>query len=123
MVYNIPTPLGNIGASHVQTLDHPSFKFFAPLSPKESGKIASYPCSKLTLIHRLAPLGALVDKTDVGEEIEGGIEVSAAQMGVGLIVGDREFLADKLGGFGRFIEEVLFHGIIDTLPLILFIFG
>lgn len=33
-----------------------------------------------------------------------------------------EFLADTLGGFGRFIEEVLFHGIIDTLPLIPFLF-
>ena len=36
--------------------------------------------------------------------------------------GFSEFLADTLGGFGRFIEEVLFHGIIDTLPLIPFLF-
>ena len=36
--------------------------------------------------------------------------------------GFSEFLADKLGGFGRFIEEVLFHGIIDTFPLIPFLF-
>ena len=36
--------------------------------------------------------------------------------------GFSEFLADKLGRFGSFIEEVLFHGLIDTLPLIPFLF-
>ena len=36
--------------------------------------------------------------------------------------GVSEFLSDKLGGIGRFIEEVVFHAIIDTLPLILFLF-
>lgn len=33
-----------------------------------------------------------------------------------------EFLASRLGGVGEFIEEVVFHGILDTLPLIPFLF-
>ena len=36
--------------------------------------------------------------------------------------GFNEWLADTLGGFGSFIEEVIFHGLIDTLPLIPFLF-
>ena len=36
--------------------------------------------------------------------------------------GFSNFLTDTLGGFGRFIEEVIFHGLIDTLPLIPFLF-
>ena len=33
-----------------------------------------------------------------------------------------EFLSEKLGTFGNFIEEVLLHAILDTLPLIPFLF-
>ena len=36
--------------------------------------------------------------------------------------GFSHFLTDTLGDLGRFIEEVIFHGIIDTLPLIPFLF-
>ena len=36
--------------------------------------------------------------------------------------GFAHFLADKLGRFGEFIDEVLFHGFIDTLKLVLFLF-
>ena len=32
------------------------------------------------------------------------------------------FLSDKLGRFGEFIDEVIYHGIIDTLKLVLFLF-
>ncbi len=33
-----------------------------------------------------------------------------------------ELLADKLGRFGEFVDEVILHGIIDTLKLVLFLF-
>ena len=36
--------------------------------------------------------------------------------------GFSDFLAERLGNVGSFLEEVLFHGIIDTLPLIPFLF-
>ena len=36
--------------------------------------------------------------------------------------GFSEFLSERLGSFGHFIEEVLFHAVIDTLPLIPFLF-
>ena len=36
--------------------------------------------------------------------------------------GFAHFLADKLGRLGEFIDEVLFHGFIDTLKLVLFLF-
>ena len=36
--------------------------------------------------------------------------------------GFAHFLADKLGRLGVFIDEVLFHGFIDTLKLVLFLF-
>ena len=36
--------------------------------------------------------------------------------------GFAEFLADKLGTFGRFLDEVILHGFIDTLKLTLFLF-
>lgn len=32
------------------------------------------------------------------------------------------FLTEKLGGFGRFLDEVVWHGFIDTLKLVLFLF-
>ena len=32
------------------------------------------------------------------------------------------FLSDKLGRFGEFVDEVIYHGIIDTLKLVLFLF-
>jgi len=34
----------------------------------------------------------------------------------------RELLADKLGRFGEFLDEVILHGFIDTLKLVLFLF-
>ena len=33
-----------------------------------------------------------------------------------------EFISEHLGGFGVFMEEVLFHAVLDTLPLIPFLF-
>ena len=33
-----------------------------------------------------------------------------------------DFLSDKLGRFGEFLDEVVLHGIIDTLKLVLFLF-
>ena len=36
--------------------------------------------------------------------------------------GVADFLADKLGTFGRFLDEVFIHGFIDTLKLVLFLF-
>ena len=33
-----------------------------------------------------------------------------------------EFLHKHLGGFGLFLEEVVFHGILDTLKLVIFLF-
>ncbi len=36
--------------------------------------------------------------------------------------GFSDFLVERLGGVGHFLEEVIFHGIIDTLPLIPFLF-
>lgn len=33
-----------------------------------------------------------------------------------------DFLSDKLGRFGEFLDEVILHGIIDTLKLVLFLF-
>lgn len=36
--------------------------------------------------------------------------------------GFSEFLADKLGRFGEFLDEVILHGFIDTLKLVLFLF-
>ncbi|MBE6537274.1 MAG: hypothetical protein E7673_04905 [Ruminococcaceae bacterium] len=36
--------------------------------------------------------------------------------------GIEEFFSEKLGKVGIFIEEVIFHGLIDTLPLIPFLF-
>ena len=33
-----------------------------------------------------------------------------------------ELLADKLGRFGEFVDEVILHGFIDTLKLVLFLF-
>ena len=32
------------------------------------------------------------------------------------------FLSDKLGRFGEFLDEVLLHGFVDTLKLVLFLF-
>ena len=32
------------------------------------------------------------------------------------------FLADRLGGFGAFLDEVILHALIDTLKLVLFLF-
>ena len=32
------------------------------------------------------------------------------------------FLSDKLGGFGAFLDEVILHGLIDTLKLVVFLF-
>lgn len=36
--------------------------------------------------------------------------------------GISEFFSEHLGGVGAFIEEVIFHGLLDTLPLIPFLF-
>lgn len=33
-----------------------------------------------------------------------------------------DFLSDKLGRFGEFLDEVLWHGFVDTLKLVLFLF-
>ena len=33
-----------------------------------------------------------------------------------------ELLTDKLGRFGEFVDEVILHGFIDTLKLVLFLF-
>ena len=33
-----------------------------------------------------------------------------------------ELLVDKLGRFGEFLDEVIIHGFIDTLKLVLFLF-
>lgn len=32
------------------------------------------------------------------------------------------FVFEKLGGFGRFLDEVIWHGFVDTLKLVLFLF-
>ena len=36
--------------------------------------------------------------------------------------GIAHFLSDKLGRFGEFVDEVILHGFIDTLKLVLFLF-
>lgn len=36
--------------------------------------------------------------------------------------GISKFFSEHLGGVGKFIEEVIFHGILDTLPLVPFLF-
>ena len=33
-----------------------------------------------------------------------------------------DFLSDRLGGFGTFLDEVILHGFVDTLKLVLFLF-
>ena len=33
-----------------------------------------------------------------------------------------DFLSEKLGGFGEFLDEVILHGFIDTLKLVPFLF-
>ena len=32
------------------------------------------------------------------------------------------FLTERLGGFGRFLDEVVWHGFLDTVKLVLFLF-
>lgn len=36
--------------------------------------------------------------------------------------GISHFLSDRLGGFGAFLDEVILHGFVDTLKLVLFLF-
>ena len=89
------TLVGNIGSSYVRTLFQPPFKFFAPLSPKESGKNASYSYSNL--IPNLTPPHAHESDGGAAEgEIPkaGGDKVAcAAGDGIDLAVAEKLALA------------------------------